>query len=210
MAISLQADSTLPQGYILVDGQRAATISTTGLSATLAANTVTTSALVSGAVTTEKIAPGAVVTADLADGAVTTEKIAPGAVTTTAIASGAVITADLADGAVTPSKLASKVTFPNYDSGTVLAYNTTYQATEDGYLCVNVSGSFINGIEVVVGATNSPSRIIWQSGDDINSNTKQAGSGLLPIPKDYYYRVQPRSGVAAFESISIIWYPVIT
>jgi hypothetical protein len=26
MAISLQADSTLPQGYILVDGQRAATI----------------------------------------------------------------------------------------------------------------------------------------------------------------------------------------
>ena len=78
MAISLQADSTLPQGYILVDGQRAATISTTGLSATLAANTVTTSSLVSGAVTTEKIAPGAVVTADLADGAVTAAKMAGG------------------------------------------------------------------------------------------------------------------------------------
>jgi hypothetical protein len=78
MSISLQADSTLPQGYILVDGQRAATISTTGLSATLAANTVTTSALVSGAVTTEKIAPGAVITADLADGAVTAAKMSGG------------------------------------------------------------------------------------------------------------------------------------
>jgi hypothetical protein len=78
MAISLQADSTLPQGYILVDGQRAATISTTGLSATLAANTVTTSALASGAVTTEKIALGAVVTEDLADGAVTAAKMSGG------------------------------------------------------------------------------------------------------------------------------------
>lgn len=78
MSISLQADSTLPQGYILVDGQRAATISTTGLSATLAANTVTTSALVSGAVTTEKIALGAVITADLADGAVTAAKMSGG------------------------------------------------------------------------------------------------------------------------------------
>ena len=56
MAISLQADATLPQGYILVDGQRVASFSTTGgLSATLAANTVTTSSLVSGSVTTEKI-----------------------------------------------------------------------------------------------------------------------------------------------------------
>jgi hypothetical protein len=78
MAISLQADSTLPQGYILVDGQRAATISTTGLSATLAQNTVTTSALVSGAVTTEKIALGAVVTEDLANGAVTAAKMSGG------------------------------------------------------------------------------------------------------------------------------------
>jgi hypothetical protein len=78
MSISIQSDSTLPQGYILVDGQRAATISTTALSATLAANTVTTSALVSGAVTTEKIALGAVVTEDLANGAVTAAKMSGG------------------------------------------------------------------------------------------------------------------------------------
>ena len=69
MAISLQADSTLPQGYILVDGQRVASVSTTGgLSATLAASLVTTSALASGAVTTEKIAPGAVTAAKMAGG----------------------------------------------------------------------------------------------------------------------------------------------
>jgi hypothetical protein len=68
MAISLQADSTLPQGYILVDGQRAATISTTGLSATLADGLVTTSALASGAVTTEKIAGGSVTGLKLSDG----------------------------------------------------------------------------------------------------------------------------------------------
>lgn len=79
MAISLQADSTLPQGYILVDGQRVASVSTTGgLSATLAANTVTTSSLVSGSVTTEKIAPGAVITAAIASGAVTAAKMAGG------------------------------------------------------------------------------------------------------------------------------------
>jgi hypothetical protein len=65
MAISLQADSTLPQGYILVDGQRAATISTTGLSATLADGLVTTSALASGAVTTEKITGGSVTAAKM-------------------------------------------------------------------------------------------------------------------------------------------------
>jgi len=33
MAISLQSDPTLPRGYILVDGQNAATVTTTGLSA---------------------------------------------------------------------------------------------------------------------------------------------------------------------------------
>lgn len=69
MSVSLQADSTLPQGYILVDGQRVASVSTTGgLSAALAANTVTTSSLVSGSVTTEKIAPGAVTAAKMAGG----------------------------------------------------------------------------------------------------------------------------------------------
>jgi hypothetical protein len=54
-AISLQGDSILPQGYILIDGQRAATVTTTGLSAALANNTVTTSAIALGAVTQDKL-----------------------------------------------------------------------------------------------------------------------------------------------------------
>jgi hypothetical protein len=54
MAISLQADSTLPQGYILVDGQKAATVSTTGLSATsilgtIAPNVITNAQIASNA-----------------------------------------------------------------------------------------------------------------------------------------------------------------
>jgi hypothetical protein len=59
MSISIQSDSTLPQGYILVDGQRAATVTTAGLSG-LVNNAVTTNALASGAVTTDKIALSAV------------------------------------------------------------------------------------------------------------------------------------------------------
>jgi hypothetical protein len=78
MPISIQSDSTLPQGYILVDGQRAATISTTGLSATLADGLVTTSALASGAVTTEKIASDAVTTTAIAASAITSEKMSGG------------------------------------------------------------------------------------------------------------------------------------
>jgi len=61
MAISLQADSTLPQGYILIDGQRAATISTAGLSATVwGANAITTNSITDGAVTASKIANNAI------------------------------------------------------------------------------------------------------------------------------------------------------
>jgi hypothetical protein len=54
MAISLQADSTLPQGYILVDGQRAATVTTAGLSG-LVDNSVTSGKIVNSAVTNDKL-----------------------------------------------------------------------------------------------------------------------------------------------------------
>ena len=79
MAISLQADSTLQQGYILIDGQRAATISPAGLSATVwGANAVTTNAITDGAVTASKIASGAVTTASIAASAITAEKMSGG------------------------------------------------------------------------------------------------------------------------------------
>lgn len=60
-SISLQGDLSLPQGHILVDGQRVVSVSTTGgLSATLATNTVTTNTIANSAVTTEKITNNAV------------------------------------------------------------------------------------------------------------------------------------------------------
>jgi len=57
MAISLQADGSLPRGYISIDNQRVASFSTTGgLSATLAPNTVTTQSLNDVSVTSSKLA----------------------------------------------------------------------------------------------------------------------------------------------------------
>jgi hypothetical protein len=130
--------------------------------------------------------------------------------TTSATKAGGIGTAQLANDAVTAAKLAPKVTFPNYTAGADRAYNTVFQAGEDGYLCVTLIGSFRNGIRVAVGASNSPSTIIWQNGDDLNSNSKYAGSGLLPIPKDIYYKVEPYTGLDGFETIAIKWYPIIT
>jgi|LakMenE01Jun11ns_1017448.scaffolds.fasta_scaffold9674619_2 hypothetical protein len=130
--------------------------------------------------------------------------------TTSATKALGIGTAQLANDAVTAAKLAPKVTFPNYAAGVARAYNTVYQAADDGYLCVIVSGNFINGIQISVGTTSNPDTWVWHSGDDINNNTKRAGSGMIPIPKDIYYEVTPISGVAAFENITITWYPVIT
>jgi hypothetical protein len=108
----------------------------------------------------------------------------------------------------TASALAAGVKFPNFSSGSSRAYNTVFQAATDGFLCVSVAGSFINGIQVVIGSTSSPTIQIWQSGDDINVNTKYASSGLLPIPAGTYYQAIPIPGIAAFETITITWFPV--
>lgn len=57
MSISLQSDSALPQGYVLVNNQRVISVSTTdGLSAVLASNTVPTRAIVNSSVTSPKLA----------------------------------------------------------------------------------------------------------------------------------------------------------
>lgn len=110
----------------------------------------------------------------------------------------------------TATGLAAKVTFPNYAGGVTQNYTQTYQASTDGYLSVLATGSFRNGIQVVVGTTSTPTAVVWHAGDDINSNIKYAGSGLIPIPKDIYYRVQPISGVDAFETVVVSWYPAIS
>jgi hypothetical protein len=130
--------------------------------------------------------------------------------TTSATKALGIGTAQLANGAVTAAKLAAKVTFPNYAAGVGKAFNTVHQAAEDGFLCVTLSGAFRNGIRVLVGTTNAPALEIWLNGDDINSNTKVAGSGMLPIPKDIYYKVEPHPSFDGFETVVINWYPVVT
>jgi hypothetical protein len=109
----------------------------------------------------------------------------------------------------TASALQSRVKFPNFSSPTTITYNTVNQATTDGFLCINVTGSFKNGIQLFVGSTTSPNIAIWMKGDDLNSNTKTASSGLVPIPANTYYLVAPLSPYDAFEVIQIIWYPAI-
>jgi len=54
MSVSLQADPALQRGYILVDGQRAATVTTAGLSG-LVDNSVTSGKIASGSVTNAKL-----------------------------------------------------------------------------------------------------------------------------------------------------------
>jgi hypothetical protein len=102
--------------------------------------------------------------------------------------------------------------FPNYAGGTSRVYNTVYQAATNGYICILVDGDYMNGMCLVVGATNTPTTIIWQNGDNINANTKIA-SGLLPIPVGYYYQSKIVSGIGGtagydFERITMTWYPV--
>jgi DNA-binding transcriptional regulator YdaS (Cro superfamily) len=150
-----------------------------------------------------------VTTSKILDGAVTNAKLATG-IDASKLTTGTLPIARIADGAVSAAKLAAKVTFPNYAAGVGKAYNTVHQAAEDGFLCVTLSGAFRNGIRVLVGTTNTPALEIWLNGDDINSNTKVAGSGMLPIPKDIYYKVEPHPSFDGFETIVINWYPVVT
>ena len=95
---------------------------------------------------------------------------------------------------------------PMYDDNNIaITYNTVYQATTDLTLIVLLLGSNINGAEIVVGNTSSPTRVLSQFGDDLNTNTKQATMSAV-IPASMYYAVQPY-GASAFENISIIAYP---
>jgi DNA-binding transcriptional regulator YdaS (Cro superfamily) len=203
--------ATVTASYNWVSGE---TVTPTKLNTTaaptvvVADNEVTTAKILDGNVTDAKLASD-IDASKLTTGTLPIARIADGAVATAKIADGAVATAKIADGAVSAAKLAAKVTFPNYTAGVTQNYNTLYQAATDGYLVIRAVGSFINGIEVVVGTTSSPTSVVWQAGDDINSNTKRAAT-MLPIPKDIYYKVQPISGVAGFESVFMEWYPVIS
>ena len=195
-----------------------ATITVTPIKTFVSGETVTPTKLNELSQSTVALTAGTIVDADIASDAVTTAKILDANVTDAKIASGVDASklttgtlpiARIADAAVTAAKLAPKVSFPDYAAGVAQNYNTLYQAATDGYLVVRAVGSFVNGIQIVVGTTSSPTSQVWQAGDDINSNTKRAAT-MLPIPKDIYYKVQPLPGIAAFDAVFVEWYPVVT
>jgi hypothetical protein len=181
--------------------------------------TVTPTKLNSTAAPTVVVADNEVTTSKILDANVTNAKLASG-IDASKLTTGTLPIARIADGAVSAAKLAAKVTFPNYGAISTITYSsgTVYQAASDGYLMVHVTGSFMNGIAVYVGATSSPNSMVWRSGDDINSNTKAASSGLIPIPKDIYYKIE--NGAVAgniiggtvyeYETVEVYWIPVIS
>ncbi|MCX6062240.1 MAG: hypothetical protein NT103_08335 [Campylobacterales bacterium] len=96
---------------------------------------------------------------------------------------------------------------PMYDDSNIaITYNTVYQAATDLTLIAVLAGSYMNGAQLVVGNTSSPTRVLSQFGDDINSNTKEATMTAV-IPAGMYYAVQPQGAWAWEITVSITAYP---
>jgi hypothetical protein len=71
----------------------------------------------------------------------------------------------------------------------------------------------MNGIAVRVGTTNAPANLVWQNGNNINSYNWAESSGLIPIPKDIYYKITNEDvagNTGAFETVEVFWIPVIS
>jgi hypothetical protein len=174
--------------------------------------TVTPAKLNSAAAPTVVVADNEVTTAKILDANVTNAKLATG-IDASKLTTGTLPIARVADGAVSAAKLAPRVTFPDYANGTNLPYTsgTVYQAENDIYITVVGYNNFMGAVGIYVGSTSSPSQLVWQSGDDINTNTKWFGSGPVPIPKNFYYKVENINVSASAngpESVSLIRYPI--
>lgn len=95
--------------------------------------------------------------------------------------------------------------FPNYTNGISVSIPASgkgvWKAPSNGYLAVAVSGSYRNGYRILTSG-----QVIWQAGDDINSNTKFYASVLpIGIGTQLCYDTANQD---AFESISTIFYAV--
>jgi len=101
----------------------------------------------------------------------------------------------------------TKINHPNYSAGETKGYNVVHKADTNGWLSVIMQGSYMNGLQIFIGTTNNPTQEIARFGDDINSNTKWA-SVIIPIPKDYYYKVVPY-GSWGWETIILTFYPTL-
>jgi hypothetical protein len=104
--------------------------------------------------------------------------------------------------------------FPDYSNGQALAPGTIYQAATDGWLALVFTGAYMNALQVWCGPTSPPGALVAQSGDDINANTKGA-SICIPIREGAFFKVVNggtavvgASAGAAYEGVSMVWYPV--
>jgi hypothetical protein len=191
-----------------------ATLTTTPIKTFVSGETVTPTKLNELSQSTVALTAGTIVAADIASDAVTNVKIASG-VDASKLTTGTLPIARIADAAVTAAKLAPKVTFPNYGSISSLSFvsDSVAQAATDGFLLVNVTGSFMNGISVYVGTTNNPTTKIWHNGNNLNGYNWADSSGLLPIPKDTYYKIvndDVAGNNGAFETVNAFWIPAQT
>ena len=97
---------------------------------------------------------------------------------------------------------------PVYDFDTnliiPLSYNVVFRADRDLTLVVICAGSFMNGVEIVIGTTTSPARVVSRTGDDINTNTKYATLTAV-ITAGLYFKVRGFGG-NDFETIEITAY----
>lgn len=96
--------------------------------------------------------------------------------------------------------------FTNYNNGISVsipyAGQGTWTVPSNGFLVINLSGSYINGYRLL----NANGVLIWQAGDDINSNTKWIGT-VIPVKAGtiLYY---DNANTHAFETISTVFYAV--
>lgn len=89
------------------------------------------------------------------------------------------------------------------DQSTSLSYNVTYQADGDMTVVVLLEGTYINGAQLLVGNTSTPTTVIGYVGDDINNNTKRTTLTAV-ITAGMYFKVTPYGG--GFETINILAY----
>jgi hypothetical protein len=175
--------------------------------------TVTPTKLNSTAAPTVVVADNEVTTAKILDANVTNAKLASG-IDASKLTTGTLPIARIADGAVSAAKLAAKVTFPNYGAISTITYvsGQNYQAATDGFIQVNAFGSFRNGVAIRVGLTSPATHLVWVSGNNVNSNNWSVSSGLIPVPKDAYYRIDDDNSAGNtefFETVNVYWFPVI-
>ena len=95
---------------------------------------------------------------------------------------------------------------PDYNNGVAInipfeSTNTTWEAQSNGYLSILVSGPYMN--PYVLKANGNK---IWQSGDDINSNTKWAGA-IIPVKKGVQLNYSSDTE-STFETIATTFYAV--